>query len=90
MIADAENVKLDDGVRSCIVFPVVLMLINRIQVVPLILDLSGGDMRKAITFMQTGQRLHSTQSPPTPITMDSGKQGQQSCLTVPDFRIDNL
>ncbi|GHJ89662.1 hypothetical protein NliqN6_6064 [Naganishia liquefaciens] len=53
MIADAENVKLDDGV------------------VPLILDLSGGDMRKAITFMQTGQRLHSTQSPPTPITMDS-------------------
>ncbi|KAI5452444.1 Subunit of heteropentameric Replication factor C (RF-C) [Naganishia albida] len=53
MIADAEQVKLDDGV------------------VPLILDLSGGDMRKAITFMQTGQRLHSTQNPPTPITTES-------------------
>ncbi|KAJ9099909.1 hypothetical protein QFC21_003914 [Naganishia friedmannii] len=41
------------------------------EVVPLILELSGGDMRKAITFMQTGQRLHSAQTPPTPITADS-------------------
>ncbi|KAJ9126458.1 hypothetical protein QFC24_002201 [Naganishia onofrii] len=53
MIAEAENVQMDD------------------EVVPLILELSGGDMRKAITFMQTGQRLHSAQTPPTPITADS-------------------
>lgn len=30
-------------------------------------------MRKAITFMQTGQRLHSAQTPPTPITIESSK-----------------
>jgi replication factor C subunit 2/4 len=36
-------------------------------------------MRKAITFMQTGQRLHSAQNPPTPITTESSK----SCCQVP-------
>lgn len=30
-------------------------------------------MRKAITFMQTGQRLHLAQNPPTPITTESSE-----------------
>lgn len=40
-------------------------------VIPLILELAGGDLRKAITFLQTGQRLHAAQNPPTPISPDS-------------------
>ena len=43
------------------------------QVIPLILELAGGDLRKAITYMQTGQRLHGAQKPPTPITADSSE-----------------
>ncbi|KAK4686073.1 replication factor C subunit 2/4, partial [Tremellales sp. Uapishka_1] len=37
-------------------------------VLPLILELAGGDLRKAITYMQTAQRLHGATSPPTAIT----------------------
>lgn len=40
-------------------------------VLPLILELSGGDMRKAITYLQTGQRLHQAQTIPTPISSES-------------------
>ncbi|KAK8861694.1 hypothetical protein IAR55_002517 [Kwoniella newhampshirensis] len=37
-------------------------------VLPLILELAGGDLRKAITYLQTAQRLHSATEPPTPIS----------------------
>ncbi|WWC96824.1 hypothetical protein V866_003699 [Kwoniella sp. B9012] len=37
-------------------------------VLPLILELAGGDLRKAITYLQTAQRLHGATEPPTPIT----------------------
>ncbi|ORY29785.1 putative DNA replication factor [Naematelia encephala] len=37
-------------------------------VLPLILQLAGGDLRKAITYLQTAQRLHGAIDPPTPIT----------------------
>lgn len=43
------------------------------QVLPLILELSGGDMRKAITYMQTGQRLHQAQTKPTPLSTESSE-----------------
>lgn len=39
----------------------------------LILELASGDLRKAITFLQTAQRLHSAGSSPTPITSMSSK-----------------
>jgi DNA polymerase III delta prime subunit len=78
MIAEAENVQMDDEVGQYCLYRIRVRIVNREkssfkQVVPLILELSGGDMRKAITFMQTGQRLHSAQTPPTPITADSSK-----------------
>ncbi|WVQ78903.1 hypothetical protein IAT38_000994 [Cryptococcus sp. DSM 104549] len=37
-------------------------------VLELILQLAGGDLRKAITYLQTAQRLHSASDPPTPIS----------------------
>ncbi|WVQ77362.1 hypothetical protein IAR50_007047 [Cryptococcus sp. DSM 104548] len=37
-------------------------------VLQLILELAGGDLRKAITYLQTGQRLHAASNPPTPIS----------------------
>ncbi|KAG7571223.1 hypothetical protein FFLO_00896 [Filobasidium floriforme] len=69
MIAEAESVKIDDGV------------------IPLILELAGGDLRKAITYMQTGQRLHGAQNPPTPITADSI---HEIAGVVPDGVINSL
>ncbi|WWC68510.1 uncharacterized protein I206_102439 [Kwoniella pini CBS 10737] len=36
-------------------------------VLNLILQLAGGDLRKAITYLQTAQRLHGAIEPPTPI-----------------------
>lgn len=42
-------------------------------VLELILKLAGGDLRKAITYLQTAQRLHQTSDPPTPITAMSGE-----------------
>jgi replication factor C subunit 2/4 len=41
-------------------------------------------MRKAITFMQTGQRLHSTQTPPTPITTESSMSIPQDMRSSAD------
>lgn len=43
------------------------------QVLELILKLSGGDLRKAITYLQTAQRLHAASEPPTPINAISGE-----------------
>ncbi|KAL7424660.1 Subunit of heteropentameric Replication factor C (RF-C) [Cryptotrichosporon argae] len=37
-------------------------------VLPLILQLASGDLRKAITYLQTAQRLHGASKLPTPIT----------------------
>lgn len=36
--------------------------------ISLILELAGGDLRKAITYLQTAQRLHSSIEPPTPVS----------------------
>jgi replication factor C subunit 2/4 len=67
MIASAEGVDAEDGVS--------LMYRGRLrahskrkQVLELILRLASGDLRKAITYLQTAQRLHSASNPPTPIT----------------------
>ncbi|KAL0242124.1 hypothetical protein I308_105753 [Cryptococcus tetragattii IND107] len=37
-------------------------------VLSLILELAGGDLRKAITYLQTAQRLHSSIESPTPVS----------------------
>lgn len=42
-------------------------------VLELILRLANGDLRKAITYLQTAQRLHSASKPPTPISDMSGE-----------------
>jgi DNA polymerase III delta prime subunit len=39
----------------------------------LILNLAGGDLRKAITYLQTAQRLHAAAVPPEPISAISSK-----------------
>lgn len=41
------------------------------QVLRLILELASGDLRKAITYLQTAQRLHSVTQPPSSITAES-------------------
>lgn len=74
MIAESEGVKMDDGVSDKPHFaegPNTDLMSG--QVLPLILELSGGDMRKAITYMQTGQRLHQAQSKPTPLSKESSE-----------------
>ena len=47
-------------------------------VLPLILDLAGGDLRKAITYLQTAQRLHSAGDSPTPVSALSSQS--MSCM----------
>lgn len=44
-----------------------------LQVLQLILELANGDLRKAITFLQTAQRLHGATNPPTPVSTLSSK-----------------
>ncbi|KAL1411793.1 Subunit of heteropentameric Replication factor C (RF-C) [Vanrija albida] len=56
-------------------------------VLELILKLSGGDLRKAITYLQTAQRLHSASEPPTPINTISV---HEISGVVPDNVIDSL
>jgi DNA polymerase III delta prime subunit len=51
------------------------------QVLPLILELAGGDLRKAITYLQTAQRLHGALDPPTPISANSS----ESMLSLGDI-----
>lgn len=51
-------------------------------VLELILQLAGGDLRKAITYLQTAQRLHQASDPPTPITAMSG-ESPRPARTVP-------
>jgi replication factor C subunit 2/4 len=45
-----------------------------LQVLQLILELANGDLRKAITFLQTAQRLHGATNPPTPVSTLSSKR----------------
>ncbi|RXK35234.1 replication factor C subunit 2/4 [Tremella mesenterica] len=52
-----------------------------------ILELAGGDLRKAITFLQTAQRLHGATSPPTPI---SAMSIHEISGVVPDTTIHSL
>lgn len=52
-------------------------------VLELILQLAGGDLRKAITYLQTAQRLHQASDPPTPITAMSGKFEQRASAAFP-------
>jgi replication factor C subunit 2/4 len=66
MIANAEGVQTDDGVswtsnRS-------VQAQADLQVLQLILELANGDLRKAITYLQTAQRLHGATNPPTPVS----------------------
>ncbi|CAK9785503.1 putative DNA replication factor [Cutaneotrichosporon oleaginosum] len=56
-------------------------------VLELILKLANGDLRKAITYLQTAQRLHSASNPPTPITTMSV---HEISGVVPDGVIDRL
>jgi replication factor C subunit 2/4 len=69
MIANAEGVQSEDGVSS---FMIVSWGLADVQVLPLILELAGGDLRKAITYLQTAQRLHTASDEPTPISALSG------------------
>jgi replication factor C subunit 2/4 len=39
----------------------------------LILKLAGGDLRKAITYLQTAQRLHAAAVPPEPVSAISSE-----------------
>lgn len=58
------------------------------QVLPLILELASGDLRKAITYLQTAQRLHAASTPPTPITsMSSGslRDSGPTLETIADY-----
>ena len=77
MIAGAEGVQADDGVsvyelEELSLFPQVELTLA-LQVLTLILQLANGDLRKAITFLQTAQRLHSATDPPTPISSISSE-----------------
>ncbi|KAK1927859.1 activator 1 41 kda subunit [Papiliotrema laurentii] len=56
-------------------------------VLPLILELAGGDLRKAITYLQTAQRLHSASKPPTQISKLSV---HEISGVVPGTTIDDL
>jgi replication factor C subunit 2/4 len=69
MIAQAEGVTADPGVSFASVQPKT----DIEQVLELILKLANGDLRKAITYLQTAQRLHSAGGTPTPITTMSSK-----------------
>ncbi|CAD6566974.1 MAG: hypothetical protein TREMPRED_003212 [Tremellales sp. Tagirdzhanova-0007] len=56
-------------------------------VLPLILELANGDLRKGITYLQTAQRLHGATNPPTPITSVSIREISG---VVPNETIDGL
>ncbi|KAI9632767.1 putative DNA replication factor [Dioszegia hungarica] len=56
-------------------------------VLELILNLAGGDLRKAITYLQTAQRLHAAAVPPEPISAISI---HEISGVVPDEVIDSL
>ena len=75
MIASAEGVHADDGAGRCI--RMVMAGADAPQVLPLILELASGDLRKAITYLQTAQRLHAASDPPTPITSMSSQSQPQ-------------
>lgn len=55
-------------------------------VIELILRLAGGDLRKAITYLQTAQRLHQASEPPTPITAMSGEYESAPALSDHSLR----
>lgn len=71
MIAGAEGVQADDGVSTPFRGAIGGELIW--QVLQLILELANGDLRKAITYLQTAQRLHGATKPPTPISAMSSQ-----------------
>lgn len=82
MIAQAEKVQADEGVRltpsACFIRSgaesrVQMVADADIQVLELILQLAGGDLRKAITYLQTAQRLHSAGNDVTSITAISSE-----------------
>ncbi|CED82875.1 p-loop containing nucleoside triphosphate hydrolase protein [Phaffia rhodozyma] len=50
-------------------------------VIELLIKLSGGDLRRAITLLQSASRLHGATSPPTPISRESV---QEISGNVPD------
>lgn len=56
----------------------------------LILELAGGDLRKAITYLQTAQRLHSSIESPTPVSALSSTcffvLQQQACTEQYDVK----
>nr|ODN85576.1 replication factor C subunit 2/4 [Cryptococcus depauperatus CBS 7841] len=56
-------------------------------VLQLILSLAGGDLRKAITYLQTAQRLHGAVEPPTPV---SSLSIHEISGVVPDDLITHL
>ncbi|ORX35260.1 putative DNA replication factor [Kockovaella imperatae] len=56
-------------------------------VLELILQLADGDLRKAITYLQTAQRLHSATTPPTPV---SNMSIHEISGVVPTDTIDDL
>ena len=51
-------------------------------VLELILRLANGDLRKAITYLQTAQRLHGSTNPPTPVSTISSESGPSEALRL--------
>lgn len=46
--------------------------------IELLIKLSSGDLRRAITLLQSASRLHGATSPPSSISCESGKQSSFS------------
>ncbi|KAF8507261.1 P-loop containing nucleoside triphosphate hydrolase protein [Gautieria morchelliformis] len=57
------------------------------EVISTLIQTSGGDLRRSITYLQSAQRLSSSTSPPTPIT---SKDIQEIAGIVPDETVENL
>lgn len=55
------------------------------QVIELLIKLSAGDLRRAITLLQSAARLHAAEDPPTPITCESG-----ASLPLDPFSLSSL
>jgi replication factor C subunit 2/4 len=81
-IADKEGVAREDGVRLPFSSPalgsvwweltfVVFPSNHATQVIELLIKLSAGDLRRAITLLQSASRLHAAEQPPSAITCES-------------------
>jgi hypothetical protein len=64
-----------------------LLSFGAAQVVELLIKLSGGDLRRSITLLQSASRLHGATDPPTPISISSGNAPPPFALPLSSFLI---